>query len=634
MASETKETESQEKVGVYICHCGGNISDHVDVEKLKEEASQIPGVAVAHTNTFMCSDPGQELIQNDIKEGKINRVVVASCAPALHEETFRGAIKRAEMNPYLYEHANIREQVSWVHDGDPATAKAAGLVSAAIAKAKQLEPLEPIRVDAQNHAVVVGGGIAGMRAACDLARRGVQVALIEKSPFLGGQTVNLDRLLPTGEIAVDLAAQLAREILADNLITVHTCTEIAASSGYVGNFKLTLNHQPPQSETDQERLERYQQANASRDDCVFCAGVLPKDIPTANSEFTLETGAIVMATGFKTYEPYQGQYGYGDNREVITLPRLIELMAQNEFSGDELILEGRRIRRVALIHCVGSRQIDGFDPPNKNGQLNEYCSRVCCGATLQAASLIRERFPQTHVFELYRDIRTYGRGHEDYYERASKNNVLFFRFEGEEPPQVTRLKEGQYPLSIEVQDVLTFNETLEIQVDLVVLAVGMEPGDVSDLTEMMKLPVGADRFLQEVHPKLRPVELANTGILLAGTCQAPMDTGEACGAAQAASVKVANLLTRGYIELDPFVADVNPERCTGQGACVEICPIENAVAVVETEIKGEKRPMAQVNAALCTGCGVCVAACEANAIDVKGWKLKQYESMVDAILAA
>jgi len=629
MASETKETQEQEKVGVYICHCGGNISDHVDVHQLEENVKNLPGVTVTHTNSFMCSDPGQELIQNDIKDGKINRVVVASCAPALHEETFRGAIKRAQMNPYLYEHANIREQVSWVHDGEPATNKAACLVSAAIAKAKLSEPLEPIRVDAKNHAVVIGGGIAGMRAACDLGRRGIEVALVEKSPFLGGQTAQLDTLLPTGEKAPELITQLAQEILADKRITVYTCTEAVGSSGYVGNFQLTLKQQPPETDSDRARLACYakaQKEKAPRNACVPFAGVLPHEVPTKNSEMTLATGAIVLATGFKTYEPHQGQYGYGDNREVITLPRLIELMALNKSSGDQLVLEGRRIRRAALIHCVGSRQIDGFDEPDADGKLNEYCSRTCCGATLQAASLIRERFPETHVFEFYRDIRTYGRGHEEYYERASENNVLFFRFDGEEPPVVTRNNGGQYPLSVNVNDILTFNEEIEAQVDLIVLATGMEPSKVTDLVEMMKLPVGADHFLQEVHPKLRPVELANTGILLAGTCQAPMDTGEACAAAQAASVKVSNLLTRGHIELDPFVADVNAERCTGQGACTLACPIDDAIALIDKK--------AQVNPVLCTGCGICVAACDANAIDIKGWKLEQYEAMVDAILAA
>ena len=248
MSSKPEEKETgEEKVGVYICHCGGNISDHVDVERLAENVKDLPGVTVTHTNMFMCSDPGQELIQEDIKNGKINRVVVASCAPSLHELTFRGAIKRAAMSPYLYEHANIREQVSWVHDGEKATAKATGLVSAAISKSKHLQALEPIRVDAANHATVIGGGVAGLRAALDLARRGIDVALVEKSPFLGGQTSNLNSLYPTGEKAADLIKGLAQAAVKDPRISVYTCAEVIKSEGYVGNFKVTVKVRPPQS---------------------------------------------------------------------------------------------------------------------------------------------------------------------------------------------------------------------------------------------------------------------------------------------------------------------------------------------------------------------------------------------------
>ena len=242
-----KEQIDEKKVGVYICHCGGNISDHVDVGQLAERVKHLPGVTVTHTNMFMCSDPGQELIQQDIKSGKINRVVVASCAPSLHELTFRSAIKRADMNPYLYEHANIREQVSWVHDGQKATDKATALVSAAISKSKHLAPLQPIRVDAVNHATVIGGGVAGLRAALDLSRRGIAVALVEKSPFLGGQTSGLDTLYPNGEKAGELIKYLANAVCSDARIKIFTCAEVIKSEGYVGNFKITVKRSPPTS---------------------------------------------------------------------------------------------------------------------------------------------------------------------------------------------------------------------------------------------------------------------------------------------------------------------------------------------------------------------------------------------------
>jgi heterodisulfide reductase subunit A len=635
MSSKPEKDETAEKkVGVYICHCGGNISDHVDVQQLKKNVEKIPGVRAAHTNMFMCSDPGQELIQQDIKSGKINRVVVASCAPSLHEMTFRGAIKRADMNPYLYEHANIREQVSWVHDGEKATAKATRLVAAAIAKTKKQEALEPIRVDAKKHALVLGAGIAGLRAAIDLSRRGIEVVLVEKSPFLGGRTANLDKLVPTGEKAADVIRQLAREVLADPNIVVLTCTEVVRSEGYVGNFSITVRRRPPRDEQDLEKMDRLATRRAGPGDFIHFAGVYAGPVPTASEEIVLQTGTIVFATGFKPYGPIKGEYGFKENPEVITLPDLIHHMAEHPFGETRLEIDGRKIERVALIHCVGSRQIPGLHASDAEGHLNEYCSRTCCSATLQAASEIRERFPATRVFEYYRDIRTYGRGQEEYYERASKNQVIFFRFEPEDPPVVERAQNSKHPLIIKVKDTLTFGEEVEAEVDLVVLAVGMQPSNISDLVEMMKLPVGADRFLLEVHPKLRPVELANTGILLAGTCQAPMDVSEACNAAQAASAKASILLTKGFVELDPFVARVNQERCTGRGACKEACPIEGAIRLVEMQVKGQTVKRAQVNAALCTGCGTCVAVCPDNAIDVKGWELEQYEAMVDAIVAA
>ena len=604
----------EKKVGVYICHCGGNISDHVDVARLAENVTHLPDVAVTRTNMFMCSDPGQALIQEDIKSGKINRVVVASCAPSLHELTFRGAIKRADMNPYLYEHANIREQVSWVHHGDKATEKATHLVAAAIAKAKNLEPLEPIRVNATGHATVVGGGVAGLRAALDLSRRGIQVTLVEKSPFLGGQTARLDRLVPTNDTAENLVRTLGEAVLANPHITVQACAQIVEYDGYVGNFKLVLEGVP--ADASHEGLEPGTWVPFKG----LYAGAGNND-----RRWDVETGAIVMATGFRPYSPAQGEYGYLNFPEVVTLPEFIRLMAQAGGGGQTLMADGRQIRRVAFIHCVGSRQIPGIHEPGADGRLNEYCSRTCCSAILQAAVQVRQRYPETRVFEYYRDIRTYGRGQEAYYDRASESNVLFFRYEAESPPLVERSDGGRYPLRIRVKDTLTMGEELTAQVDMVVLGVGMESGAIDDLVEMMKLPTGMDGFLQEVHPKLRPVELANTGILLAGTCQAPMDISEACNAAQAAASKTTALLINGHVELDPYVAMVDPQRCTGQGRCAEVCPVEGAVKLING--KGV------INPALCTGCGICVGECPDQAINVNGWTLEQYEEMVDAIVA-
>ena len=636
MADEKKdqETTSERKIGVYICYCGGNISDHVDVERVCENAKKIPGVAIARTNMFMCSDPGQELIMEDLKSGAVDRVVVASCAPDLHEMTFRSAITRANGNPYIYEHANIREQVSWVHHGEAATDKATRLVGAAAAKAKQLKPLEPIRVEAKEHATVIGGGIAGLRAAKDLATRGLEVALIEKSPFLGGRAAQLDRVAPTGEKVSDLISEIAQEVLNEPGIKVYTCSRVTGCEGYVGDFKLRLERQPAESAEDQEKIKEMSESGKGLGEFIPFVGIYPAEIPESREEFTIETGVIVLATGFKPYVPRLGEYGYVEHEEVITLPELIKILAESRKNGEVLEVKGRKIKSVAMIHCVGSRQIPGVHEENEAGQLNEYCSRTCCGSTLHAGNLIRETYPGTRVFDFYRDIRTYGRGQEELYERASKNKVLFFRFEATEAPLVeTSSGSNGYPLSVKVKDTLTFGEEVEVPVDLVVLAVGMEPNDVSDLVEMMKIPVGEDRFLQEVHPKLRPVELSVMGILLAGTCQAPFDIGETCAAASGAAVKAAALLSRGYVELDPFVAEVDLEKCTGTGACLQACLQEGALSLVEMEVGDEKVQRAQVNSALCKGCGACVAVCPENAIDVKGWTLKQYEAMVDMIVS-
>lgn len=611
----------QPKVGVYICRCGGNISDHVDVEAVRRRLESVPGVTSARVNTFMCSDPGQQMIMEDLQSGRVDRVVVASCAPSLHETTFRGAISRAEANPYLYEHANIREQVSWVHHGQAATDKATYLVAAAVAKAAGLKPLEPIRVEARRHVTVIGGGAAGLRAAADLAERGIPVTLLEKTPFLGGGLSRLARVSPGGQSGAELTGELAGAVLRHPRVKVLNCAEVQGFGGYVGNFRLTVVRRPQEVGAD-----------VVPGDFVPFRGVLAGPVPAAGETLTLETGAVILATGFRSYEPRAGEYGSGEHPEVLTLPAFIRLLA--EAADGDLVVNGRPVRSLAFIHCVGSRQIPGIHEEREDGSLNEYCSRVCCTATLSAAATVRERFPATQVYDLYRDIRTYGRGQEDIYTRASELGVVFMRFKPEEAPAVESAPDAAdgHPLRVRVKDTLTFGEELEIPVDLVVLATGLEPAPVNDLVEMMKLPLGADRFLLEVHPKLRPVELPKAGLLLAGTCQAPMDCGEACNTASAAAAKAAILLDQACVNLDPFVAEVDPAKCRGTGACVEACLSEGALRLVDMEVDGRTVRRAQVEPALCRGCGACAAVCPEQAIEVNGWALAQYEAMVEAIL--
>lgn len=620
------------RIGVYICHCGGNISDVVDVQKVAEEVQKIPAVKVTRTNMFMCSDPGQEMILEDLEKENLYGIVVASCSPKLHELTFRNALKRGRHNPFLYEHANIREQVSWVHHGDPgrATEKAVRLVAAAVAKAARLEPLEPIRVEAFPHAVVIGGGISGLTASRKLSKQGIGVTLIEKSPYLGGQTAQIERIYPTEEKAEDLLLKLVEEVVNDPNVTIYTRSEVVASKGTIGDFVVRVRRKAGIDSSDRKGDTSRGIAFHPFQGCT----VRPDRGPAADEEIEVRAGIVILATGFRHYEPRSGEYGYGESPQVITLPDLIKLLSPDGPTGGKLEVLGHPVRDVALIHCVGSRQVDGIHDPQPDGKLNSYCSRVCCTATLQAANEIKDRFPGVNVYEFYQDIRTYGRGHEDYYEKASGKGVLFFRFLPESPPVVEKAgPSSDRTLKVSVKDTLTFGEDIETLVDLVVLSVGMMPNKITDLVDVFKLPVGADRFLQEVHPKLRPVEMAVNGLLLAGTSQGPRDITESCASAAAAASKASIALSKGYVELEPFVARVDPVRCDGCGLCLEECSYTGALRLSELEVDGRGEKKAVVTPALCRGCGACAAVCPHRAINVSGWTLDQFDAMVDAIAA-
>jgi heterodisulfide reductase subunit A2 len=674
-ASSSSSAADEPRIGVYVCQCGGNISDVVYCQKVAEVLEKLPNVVVSRTHMFMCSDPGQELITEDIKAKGLNRVVVGACSPFLHEQTFRGTVLRAGLNPYLYHHVGLREQDSWVHhdERDEATGKAIRLMSVGIAKARLLEPLEPIRLAAQQHALVIGGGVAGLRAAWDMARRGLKVTLVEKSPFLGGRLARLEQVFPNGENARELLHGLIEKMLAESNITIYTQAEVVGAKGYVGDFQIQLrqhsrgvNDNALSSEAVTEAIAAcpaeapdefnygltrrkaiyrpyagcYPAAPAiDWEICTACGKCLQagsdislKDEP---KEFELSVGAVVVATGFKPYEPPEGEYGYGLYPEVITLPQLERLLASDGPTGGRLEWGGRPVRSLAMIHCVGSRQVEGVNAPQPDGEVNNYCSRVCCTATLSAANEIRRRFPEVNIFDLYQDIRTYGHGHEEYYLNASKNWVIFLRYTAEEPPEVVRAPVGEAsPLLVKVKDRLTWGEEIEAPVDLVVLAVGMLPGPVTDLAGMFNIPRGNDRFLLEVHPKLRPVETAVPGIVLAGTAQGPMAIVESSTAASAAASKVAVLLSQGQVELEPFVARVNPDKCVGAGECVKVCPFGgDAIHLVNVMVNGQTVQRATVTVANCQGCGACAGACPNRAIDLLGWTLDQYEAMVDALVA-
>ena len=672
--------QTEPKVGVFICRCGGNISDVVDVEKVRESLATFDNVVISEVETFMCSNSGQESIVKSLEEGKINRVVVASCSPRLHQTTFRRAVERGGLNKYQYEHVNIREQDSWAHSHSPkeATDKAISLIRAGVNKVINNEPLNPIRVPVEKQVVVIGGGVAGLNAAKNLAQTGLHVHLIESSPYLGGRMANYDRIFPTEQRADELLLPLIDDVVNNPLITVHLNATVENATGYVGNFtffvseiptrgvigeiteeefmhaievcpeyiphELNLNGISPRKAISQPLPGNYPQTvGIDWRHCSHCGKceettklsghIETQQISAITSE--IQAGAFIIATGYDTYEPYKGEYGWLESSNIITTPQLIRMLAPGGLFEKELILNRKKIKNIVFIHCVGSRQIEGINKPGKNGKVNEYCSRVCCTTALGLANQIKEKYPETNIYDLYQDIRTYGRFHEQqYYEKASKNGVIFLKYLPEQLPEVTVLEDNKNgsPIKVNIKDQLTFGEEIQIPADLLVLVVGMVPRDQTYLIEEFKLPVGNDSFLLEVHPKLRPVEIATAGILLAGTAQSPMDITESSASAAASASKAATILSGDYTELEPFIAVVNQDLCDGCELCLQECEYSNAIRMVNREINGKAIKQAEINPVLCKGCGSCVAVCPQAAIDVKGYSIKSLRDMVDAFV--
>jgi len=657
--------DSEIRIGVYTCHCGGNIGKVVACEKVAKILEKLDNVAVSRTDLSFCSDAGQAIIEKDIRENGINRVVIGACAPSLHEQTFRQTVTRAGLNPYLYHHVGIREQDSWVHgnNSEGATEKAVRLMAAGIAKARLLMPLEAIHLRAKKKVLVIGGGIAGLRAALDSAKEGLSVALVEKSPFLGGRVTQLEEVFPTDESGRKIVSELIDKVVAHPAIQIFTQAEVTGLSGYVGNFSVEIK-QHARGLTEENALSLMDACEQFvPNDYDFgltnrkviyqpypgCYPPLPavdwehydgqpisvngKQVQLIDevTSHQVEAGAIILATGFNPYEPGQGEYGYGEIPEVVTMPKVIRMLGSLKHD-EPLTINGHAVRDVVLIHCVGSRQIDGIDSPQPDGQVNDYCSRVCCTASLHTALELRKRYSKLNLYELYQDIRTYGRGHEEIYRKAQDATVRFLRYHGEEKPTVTTAPKGDsHPVLVTVKDYLTYGEELEIPADLVILAVGMMPRQIDDLVNMLKVSRGVDRFLLEAHPKLRPVEMAVRGILLAGTAQGPMNIQESLLAASAAAAKAASLLGQGGVDLPPFVAHVDEAKCNGNGSCVEACPEEGAIMMQTLVEDGREIQRPVITPAYCTGCGACVGVCPNRAIDVQAWTLDQYEAMIDAL---
>lgn len=642
------------RIGVYVCHCGGNISDVVDVEKVVEAVKDYPGVVVAKHFMFMCADAGQKMIEDDIKNYNLDGVVVASCSPKLHEATFRNCVARAGLNPYQFYHVNIREDASWAHSDnvEEATRKAISHVKAGIEYVRYSKPLEKIKVKTTPSVLVIGGGVAGIRVALDLSKMGVSVFLVEKSPFLGGRVSQIWRTFPEGESGKDIVKRLIAELKKRDNIAVYTNAEIESFSGFLGNFtvkiKVSPRHIVKKNPKMMEAIEKCPVEVPNEFDygltkrkviyipyegaypelpvidmehctkCGECAKILGDavDFDQQPQTVTLNVGAVIVATGFDPYEPKEGEFGYKQFSNVVTLPQLERILDMN--NGEKLIFNGREIKSIAFIYCVGSRQI-----PTGEGKVNEYCSRYCCTAATHLNAELLKKFNDLVIYNVYRDIRTYGK-HELNYYNAGKTGAVFIRYDPYDPPKV---QEQNGKLIVSVKDLLTNKEEIEIPVDMVVLVTGMTARENKKLEEIMKIPVGRDRFYQEIHPKLRPVETNVAGILIAGTCQGPKNISETLASASAAAAKAATIVLKETIELEPSVAFVDPNKCDLRKLCMAECPV-GAITEKEYEGKGVK---AWVNEALCLGCGACVAVCPTEAIQLKTLTTEQIRAMIKAM---
>ncbi len=573
---------SGRKIGVYVCQCGGNIGDYVDVDKVVEEIKGDDDVVVARSAMFTCSDATQQEIVQDAEEQGLDALVVASCSPKLHTVTFRDVAKRAGMNPFQYTQVNVREQCSWTHTDDHtgATEKAVRLVRAGINRTRLTEPLEPIVVETTPRSLVVGGGVAGLRAALGLAEIGLGVFLVEKEPQLGGRVAGFAEMYPNERKGAELIATLEEKVRAHPAITVYTNAELMAKSGSFGNNQVTIAIHGEQLETVQ-----------------------------------VDVGSIIVATGADTYEPAAGEFGYGLDG-VVTLPEFKKMV--DEAAGS-LEYNGRPVKTIAYIYCVGSRQDESVEGAHT------YCSRYCCTAAVHAALKAAEKgLAGLRQYHLYRDIRTYGK-YELLWNESREKGSLYLRMPDDEPPEVEKLPSGG--LKVTTKDLLTGGEEVAIPADLVVLVTGMVPRENGELVSVLKLPVGNDGFYNEIHPKLRPVETIVDGVTICGSCQSPKNSAEAVASGLAAVTHSGAMLKRGYAELDPMVAIVDTAACTWCGKCLEACPYD---AIEQVEMDGKQ--VAQVIKTACKGCGGCVPVCPVDATDLQGYTDAQIRSMIDGMM--
>jgi len=570
------------RIGVYICHCGGNISDYVDVAEAQRLMRDEDGVLISKHVMFACSDATQTEMVNDIKENQLDAIVVASCSPKLHTHTFRGVADRAGLNKYNYIQVNIREQCSWPHSDKPldATHKAIGLIRAGIKKAALSEALESMEIEAQDAMMVVGAGVAGMKAALELANNGHQVYLIEKEKTVGGKLVENGSLFMTGEQGPHLVERLLDEIKNNTKITLFAESEVEKVNGSIGNFIIDVN--------------------------VGMGGV-------KTEKMSLAVGSVLVATGYDYYQPKENEFAFGLSPRVITLPELKKRMEENNGA---ILFNNKPVKSLAFVYCVGNRQRKGE---------NKYCSRICCTTAIHTGLLLKEKNKSLKIIHLYRDIRTYGK-QELLYEQSSKQGDVYMKFDEKEPPVVE--VHGDL-LQVKIRDYLTQKKEIEFNPDMVVLVTGaVARTDSSDIAAKFKIPVGADRFFNEIHPKLKPVETVINGVLIGGACQGPKNVSESVQSSLSAVSKMLSLIKNKRIRLEPIIARVNEDACLWCGKCAEVCEFDAL-----KEVTGNGKQIAEVNPATCKGCGICVPVCPSEALELKMFSDKEIEGMIDGFVS-
>ncbi|NIS79843.1 MAG: FAD-dependent oxidoreductase [Anaerolineales bacterium] len=641
------QAEHDTKVGVYVCHCGSNIAGTVDVEEVTRWAGTLPNVVVSRSYKFMCSNPGQEMIEKDIRDLGLRRIVVASCSPHLHEPTFRQTCSRAGLNPYLFSMANIREQVSWVtEDKAQATRKAAAAVAAAIHRVAHHQPLEKLVVPIDPNVLVVGGGVAGIQAALEIADSGYQVYLVERESSIGGHMAQLDKTFPTLDCSACILTPKMVDVGNHKNITLLTWSEVEKVSGYVGDFTVSVRKRAryvdetsctgcgtcvekcpkkviddvfeaglgyrkaiyipfPQAVPNQPVVDRSNCTFFQKGTCKACE----KSCQTGSIRFnqqdeilTLHVGNIILTTGYDLFDARRiPRYGYGRLANVFDSLEFERMCNAAGPTGGKVVLRDgvTKPQSVGIIHCVGSRDLN----------YNKYCSAICCMQSLKFAHLVKER-TGAEVYNFYIDIRTPGKDYDEFYQRILDEGTTFVRGKVAEVTEVAYDPSEEGKLIVQVEDTL-IDEQRRIPLDMVILSAALEPRrDAHEVARRFGISCNADGWFVERHPKLDPVATMTDGVFIAGCAQGPKDIPASIAQGSAAAARVLSFIDRGEIEIEAATAIVDEMTCTGCQECVQTCPYQ----AIEFQAETHK---AHVIEALCKGCGTCAAACLSKAIRLR-----------------